>query len=429
MKVLIIGSGGREHALGWKLRQSPKIKELYFAPGNGGTAQIGKNITTNPHNQKEIVTFCKNKSIDLVIIGPDEFLAEGLADILIKNKIKVFGPTKIAARIEWSKSFAKRLMKKEGIPTADFKEFSKIEKAEEYVRKKTFPIVIKADGLAAGKGVFIAKTQKEASAAISQIMKDKIFGKSGAKIVIEEYLEGTEISVHAFCDGTLNPRLFPASQDHKRIYDNDKGPNTGGMGTISPVPGVPRSHMQKIKEQIIIPTLKALNKQGHPFRGILFPGIMLTKDGPKVIEFNARFGDPETQVYMPLLETDILEIMLACIDGTLKHTKIRWSKKSCCCVILASKGYPGKFKKGLPIKISENEKDNKNNTSIFFHAGTTLKGKENRLVTNGGRIVGVTATGNNLKSAINTAYASIKAVEFSNKYYRKDIGKKASQAD
>jgi phosphoribosylamine--glycine ligase len=423
MKVLIIGSGGREHALGWKLRQSPKIKELYFAPGNGGTAQIGKNIAINPHSKKEIATFCIEKSINLVIIGPDEFLAEGLADFLIKKKIPVFGPTKMAAKIEWSKSFAKRLMKKEGIPTADFKEFSKIEKAEEYVRKnKTFPIVIKADGLAAGKGVFITKTQKEASSALSKIMKDKILGKSGAKVVIEEYLEGTEISVHAFCDGTLNPRLFPASQDHKRIYDNDKGPNTGGMGTISPVPGVTRSHMQKIKEQIIIPTLKVLKKQGHPFCGILFPGIMLTKNGPKVIEFNARFGDPETQVYMPLLGTDLLEIMLACIESRLERTKIRWNKKSCCCVILVSKGYPRKFKKGLPIKISENEKDNKNNTSIFFHAGTTLK--ENSLVTNGGRIVGVTATGNGLKTAIDTAYASVKTVKFTNKYYRKDIGKK-----
>ena len=313
MDVLITGSGGREHALVWKLKQSPKVKNIFVAPGNAGTSLIAHNVEAS--TTEEIVNWVKANPVDLVIVGPDSHLAEGLVDILQDIGIAVFGPTKAAAEIEWSKSFAKQFMKEAGIPTAAYQVFTDIEKAKSYIKTQPLPLVIKASGLAFGKGVVIAGSMQEAEIVLEDMMGDKIFGESGTKVVIEEFLEGQEISIHAFSDGE-HVVLFPPAQDHKRIGERDAGPNTGGMGTVAPVPFVTEIQMKKIADQVVVPTIVALKKRGRLFKGILFPGIMLTKTGPKVIEFNARFGDPETQSYMRILETDLVDILMACIDGT-----------------------------------------------------------------------------------------------------------------
>lgn len=413
MKVLVVGGGGREHALVWKLKQSRKVKEIYVAPGNPGTASLGTNISARTSN--EILDWVKQNKVDLVVIGPDNHLAEGLTDELQKLNIAVFGPTKSAAEIEWSKSYAKQFMQEEGIPTARHRVFETAQGALDYLHKQKFPIVIKADGLAAGKGVVIAKTLEEAKQAVSNMMEERIHGDSGSRVVIEDYLEGLEISIHAFCDGNTTV-LFPSSKDHKRIFENDEGPNTGGMGTITPVPLVPERQMDLIREQIVLPTLAGLKKRGRPFSGVLFPGIMLTTYGPMVIEFNARFGDPETQSYMRLLDSDLFEILYACTNGTLKEVEVKWSKDFACCIVLASEGYPGKYKQNIPIEISEfNSKD-----TILFHAGTTSVGEI--LETKGGRVFGLTDTGTTLKKALDSAYSEIEHVQFTGKQFRKDIG-------
>jgi len=417
MDILIIGSGGREHALAWKLRQSSLIKNIFVAPGNAGTSGIAQNVDIS--GTEEILDWLKKKHIDLVVVGPDDYLADGIVDELEKQGVPVFGPTKMAAEIEWSKAFAKRFMEEEGIPTAAYEVFDDIEKAKSYLKTRDFPIVIKASGLAMGKGVIIANSLKEAEAAISGIMGDKVFGKAGNQIIIEEYLQGREISVHAFCDGE-NMIMFPPSQDHKRIFDNDKGPNTGGMGTIVPVPWVTDEQMKTIKEEIVIPTIMALKKRGRPFKGVLFPGIMITPNGPKVIEFNARFGDPETQSYMRILETDLIEILLACVKGNLKTQKVLWSSQSACCIVCASGGYPGEYKKGKVIYGLDTilGKD-----IVIFQAGTIIN--KVKITTNGGRVLGVTAIGNSLQESLEKAYKALETISFEGMQYRKDIGAKS----
>lgn len=417
MDILIIGSGGREHALVWKLKQSPKIKDIFVAPGNAGTLKIAQNI--NISTTKDIIEWLRHTHIDLVVIGPDEHLADGMVDELEALGIAVFGPTKSAAEIEWSKSFAKQFMKEEGIPTASYEVFNDIEKAKLYVRNQQVPIVIKASGLALGKGVIIASTLEEAEDALDQIMLDKVFGKAGNEVVIEEYLQGKEISIHAFCDGE-NVIMFPPAQDHKRIFDDDKGPNTGGMGTIAPVPWVTKEQMREIEEKVIVSTIKALKKRGRSFKGILFPGIMVTEDGPKVIEFNARFGDPETQSYMRILGTDLIEILLACVCGKLNEQEIKWNNESACCVVAVSGGYPDNYEKG---KIIEGLDVFENREVVVFQASTKLEGKS--VVTNGGRVLGISAIGNNLKESLDKAYRAIESISFKGMQYRKDIGAKS----
>jgi len=417
MKILVVGSGGREHTLVWKLKQSPTVRDIFVAPGNAGTGQIAENlplVTTN-----EIIEWLKKNKVDLVIVGPDNYLEEGIVDEIKKLKIPVFGPTKVAAEIEWSKSFAKQFMQEEGIPTASFHVFSDYKKASEYTKTQKFPLVIKASGLALGKGVVVAHNLSEAEQALKKMMNEKIFGSAGMDVVIEEFLVGKEISIHAFCDGET-AILFPAAEDHKRIFDEDKGPNTGGMGTIAPVPWVSDKILKEIEEKIVQPTLRALKKRGRPFSGILFPGVMITDEGPKAIEFNARFGDPETQSYMRILETDLVEILLACTNGMLKKQKIKWSKKSACCVVCASGGYPGKYETGKTISGLDTIH---NKSVVVFHAGTKMDG--NKAVTNGGRVLGVTAVGKNLKTALSKSYDAIKSISFEGMQYRKDIGKKS----
>jgi phosphoribosylamine--glycine ligase len=416
MDILVIGNGGREHALIWKLKQSSKVNKIFVAPGNAGTSKLAQNIPLS--KTCEIINWVKKNHVDLVIVGPDSYLAEGIVDKLQKSSIPVFGPTKEASEIEWSKAFAKQFMEEESIPTARYAVFADIKKAKVYIQNQSFPLVIKASGLALGKGVIIAKDIQEADQALDEIMADKVFGKAGNEVVIEEFLQGREISIHAFCDGDT-AILFPPSQDHKRIFDNDKGPNTGGMGTIAPVPWVTKKQMREIKEKIVMPTLRALKKRGRPFCGILFPGIMITEDGPKVIEFNARFGDPETQSYMRLLETDLVDILLSCVNGCLKDQKIKWSSKSACCIVCASGGYPSEYQKGKAIDGIDVIKDD----IVVFHAGTKLD--KDKIVTNGGRVLGVTSTGNDLKEALLKAYEAIKSVSFEGMQYRKDIGVKS----
>ena len=412
MKVLIVGSGGREHALAWKLGQSPKLEKIYIAPGNAGTALVGKNIPAKTTD--EIVLWLKDNPMDLVVVGPDNYLAEGIVDEVQKLRITVFGPTKAAAEIEWSKSYAKQFMREERIPTAQYRVFTTAELARSYIRTQKLPLVIKADGLAFGKGVVIARTIEEADKAILDMLEKKIFGESGSLVIIEEYLEGFEVSVHAFCDGE-NAAMFPASKDHKRIFDGDRGSNTGGMGTVAPVSSVPARQLEIIREQIIMPTLASLKARGRPFKGILFPGIMLTRYGPKVIEFNARFGDPETQSYMRLLETDLPDILLACANGSLSTLDIKWSDKYASCIVLASAGYPGEYEKGIEITGLPAESD-----VVVFHAGTKLEG--DKYLTNGGRVLGVTTTGKTLEESLENSYDAIKAIKFDGMQFRSDIG-------
>lgn len=417
MKILIVGSGGREHALAWKISQSSKIGKIFIAPGNAGTALVGENIEAATTD--EIVGWLEKNPVDLVVIGPDSYLAEGLTDRIQTLNIPIFGPTKGAAEIEWSKSFAKYLMEEENIPTAKSKMFTDYEKAIEYVSRERFPLAIKADGLARGKGVVIAENIEEANLALKEMMADKIFGDAGKKVVVEEFLLGKEISIHAFCDGE-NVSLFPASQDHKRIFDGDKGPNTGGMGAITPVPWVTDELLEEIKAKIVLPCILGLKKRGRSFVGVLYPGIMVTSGGPKVIEFNARFGDPETEVYMRILKTDLVDIIFSCINKTLPNIKIEWDKKSACCVVLASEGYPGTFEKGKAISGLEKI----NNLSVeIFHAGT--KKVRDETITNGGRVLGVTATGKTLESALLETYKAIDYISFEGMQFRRDIGRRS----
>lgn len=420
-KVLLIGGGGREHAIAWKLCQSPRIEKLYIAPGNAGTAELGENL---PHiaasNIKDQVIFAKENGIDFVFVGPDDPLALGAVDAFKEAGFPVFGPTQAAAKLEWSKSFAKEFMTRYDIPTARYETFTDFERAVAYADEENYPLVIKANGLALGKGVVIAHTRKEALTTLREMMVDKVFGKAGEEVVIEEFLNGIEISIHAFCDGKTH-KLFPSSQDHKRAHDNDKGLNTGGMGTISPLPFVTQAVLQQIDDEIITPTLEGMRAEGTPFSGILYPSVFLTEDGPKVIEFNVRFGDPEAESYMRLLETDLFDVVEACANATLDTVNIHWKRGSACTVMIASAGYPGAYEKGQVITgIKE---ANELPDVIVFHAGTKQIGSD--VTAHGGRVLAVTATGTTLTEAIKKAYAGVEKVYFPGKQYRTDIGKKA----
>lgn len=418
-KILIIGSGGREHAIGWKIIQSNKSCDLFFASGNGGTSEIGTNINIKATDIKSLIDFAKKEKIDLTLAISDNPLALGIVDKFKKAKLKVFGPTMKATQLESSKAFSKNFMKKYHLPTAKFKVFTDYKKAKKYLESHTLPIVIKASGLALGKGVFVCKNKREANNALDEIFIKKAFGSAGNKVVIEEFLTGPEISIHAFSDGKTYS-VFPTSEDHKTIGEGNTGPNTGGMGTIAPLPFVNKKLLKTIDDTIIAPTLSAMKKEKNNFLGVLYPGLILTPDGLKILEYNARFGDPETQTYMRLLDTNLLDIINACINGTLHKMKIKWKKSFACTIIIASLGYPKNYKKGEIISgIKEAEKAK---NIVVFQAGTKYDNNKN-LITNGGRVLGVTATGKTLNEALKEAYKAVKKIYFKNMYYRKDIGK------
>lgn len=417
--VLIIGSGGREHALAWKLSQSPLIGKLYVAPGNGGTRDIAENIAIETTDVKRLAKFAEENSIDLTVVGPDDPLALGVVDVFQSRSLRIFGPTRAAAQIEASKAFAKRLMRDSGIATAPFQIFRKYENALAYVRQHGAPIVVKASGLALGKGAYPCKRLPKAEKALLEIMLERAYKQAGNEVIVEEFLDGQEVSIHALCDGKT-AIMFPTSQDHKARYDGDKGLNTGGMGTIAPLPWVTNQMLQQVDERIIHPTLQALAKKSRPFTGCLYPGLKITKEGPKVLEFNARFGDPETQSYMRLLKTDLLDVLDACVDGKLDEITVDWHSGFAVCVVLVSGGYPEKDKKEIPIfGISEAEKIP---NVVVFHAGTMYN---DQLLTSGGRVLGITATGDTLQQALNRAYKAVRCIKFRGMQFRKDIGAKA----
>lgn len=417
--VLIIGSGGREHALAWKLSQSSRIGKLFVAPGNGGTRQVAENVGINATDIDGLVQFAVSNDIGLTVVGPDDPLALGVVDAFQARGLRIFGPTRAAAEIESSKAFAKNLMLEAGIPTATFQIFSEYAKALAYVREHGAPIVVKASGLALGKGVYVCKTLAQAEAALTEIMLDNVHKDAGKEVVVEEFLDGQEVSIHAFCDGKTHV-LLPPAQDHKPIRDGDEGKNTGGMGTIAPVSWVSADVLRDIDERIVRSTLQALAERGRQFSGLLYPGLKMTTSGPKVLEFNARFGDPETQSYMRLLKTDLFDILEACANGTLAELAIEWHSGFVVCVVIASGGYPDEYKKGLPLRgVAEAECVP---NVVVFHAGTTFDGK---LKTSGGRVLGVTAIGNTLRDALDRAYEAAKLIEFEGRQYRSDIGAKA----
>ena len=421
MKVLLIGGGGREHALAWKIAQSPKVDKLYCAPGNGGIEALAQCVPIKAMDIDGIVSFSKEEKIDLVMVAPDDPLAAGMVDVLNEAGIRAFGPQKSAAFIESSKAFSKDLMKKYGIPTAGYEVFDDMEEALAYLKKSSYPTVVKADGLALGKGVIIAQDFEEAEKAVHNMMSDKLFGSSGDRIVIEEFLKGPEVSILAFTDGkTVVPMV--SSQDHKRALDNDMGLNTGGMGTFSPTRKYTDEVNSYCMEHIYKPTIEAMNRENRKFKGVLYFGLMLTESGPKVIEYNARFGDPEAQVVLPRLKTDIIDIFNAVIDEKLDSVKIEWDDNAAVCVILASGGYPGKYATGLEITgLEEAEKDP---SVIVFHAGTRLE--SGRYFTAGGRVLGVTAVAETMDKAREKAYTAAAKIKFDGVHYRRDIGIKAS---
>ena len=420
MKVLVVGSGGREHAVIRKLAENPEIDRIFCAPGNGGISVQAQLVEIKATDVEGMVAFAKKEGIDFVVVTPDDPLVLGMADAMEEAGIPAFGPSKKAAQIEGSKVFAKNLMKKYGIPTAKYEVFDDPSKVIAYIeRENQFPAVIKADGLALGKGVVIARNLAEAKEAVHSIMEDKIFGKSGNQVVVEEFLTGKEVSVLAFTDShTISPMI--SSMDHKRVYDNDEGPNTGGMGTIAPSPYYTPEVAKRCMEEIFLPTMEAMKKEGRPFKGCLYFGLILTERGPKVIEYNCRFGDPETQVVLPLLKTDLFTIMRAVRDERLGEVDIQWSTGAAACVVLASGGYPKKYEAGLPIKgLDEN---GGHPGVIVYHAGT--KKQDGRFLTAGGRVLGVTGLGETLPQALEKAYGAVREITFKNAHYRTDIGKK-----
>ena len=416
MNILVIGSGGREHALYWKLSESPQTEQIYAIPGNPG---MGASAAIALDDHAAILRFVKEHEIGLVVVGPEVPLMNGLVDELEAAGIRAFGPRANAAEIEGSKSFAKDLMKKYGIPTARYEVFTAAEPARAYIRQEGAPIVVKADGLAAGKGVIVAMTEQEALDAVDAIMEDHSFGDAGARVVIEEFMEGEEASLLAFTDGTMIRPMISA-QDHKRAYDGDRGPNTGGMGTYAPAPVMTPEMTERAVEEVLKPTIAAMAKEGRVYRGCLYLGLMVTADGPKVVEFNARFGDPETQVVLPLLDSDLVAIMCACADGTLADVPIRWKDGAAVCVVLASGGYPGHYDKGQEI---HGLADAEAMGALVFHAGTAMK--DGKLVTNGGRVLGVVGRGADISSAVDAAYAAATKISFKDAYYRKDIAHRA----
>jgi phosphoribosylamine--glycine ligase len=417
MRVMVIGGGGREHALVWKIAQSPRVEEIFCAPGNAGIKKIARCVDISAEDIKALADFAEEKSIDLTAVGPEAPLVEGIVDEFESRGLRVFGPNRAAAQIEGSKVFAKNLMEKYNIPTAAFRVFDNSVDAINYIDGIDAPMVVKAEGLAAGKGVVVAKDKDAAVSAVKSIMEQKIFGKAGARVVIEEYLEGPEVTVLSFCDGKIAVPMV-SSRDHKRVFDNDEGPNTGGMGAISPAPAYSMELAEVVEKEIIHKTVKAMAAEGMPFKGVLYTGLMLTEKGPRVLEYNCRFGDPETQVVLPRLKTDIVDIMEACIDGTLEKMRIEWKDEKTVCVVLASGGYPGPYEKGKVIKgLSEAEAEG----ALVFHAGTAEK--NGKIITAGGRVLGVTALGDTEDKARQEAYNAISKISFEDMHYRKDIGK------
>jgi phosphoribosylamine---glycine ligase len=421
MKILVLGSGGREHALVWKLAQSPHAKQIWCAPGNAGTAQERnvENVAMGAEDLPALLKFAEEKKPDLTVVGPDNPLALGVVDLFQSRGLRIWGPNKKAAQFESSKVFSQNFMEKYGIPTAKAGTFSDVKAAKDFARELDGRCAVKADGLALGKGVLICRSVEEANRAIDEILLQKSFGAAGASIVIQELLEGPEVSLHAICDGKT-AKLFPTSQDHKRALDNDEGLNTGGMGTYSPTPFLSDAEVEETGRAILEPWLKGCAAEGIDFRGLLYPGIMLTKNGPKVLEFNARFGDPETQVYMMRLETDLVELLNASVDRTLSKVDLKWKSEAAVCVVMASGGYPGSYAKGVPIDLP---KLIDGSGMMIFHAGTTMKG--DGVVTNGGRVLGVTALGKDLRNAQRNAYAIVEQIQFEGAHYRKDIAAKA----
>lgn len=417
MKVLVVGGGGREHAICWKLAQSPQVTQLYCASGNAGIESVAQCVPIAATDVETMVKWAKDMAMDFVVVAPDDPLALGMVDALEAAGIRAFGPRKNAAVIEASKAFSKELMKKYGIPTAKYATFTEEAAALAYIDEQGAPIVVKADGLALGKGVTVAATVEEAKTAVREMMEEGKFGASGSTVVIEECMTGPEVTVLAFADGEhIVP--MPSSQDHKRAYDGDKGPNTGGMGAFTPSPNYTPEIAKTCMETIFLPTMAAMKAEGRPFQGVLYFGLMLTPEGPKVVEYNARFGDPETQPLLCRLESDLFEIFNACVDGTLDQMDIRWKDEAACCLVLASGGYPLHYEKGLPISGLDQVEG-----AMVFHAGTK-RNAEGNFVTNGGRVLGVTALGSTLAEAVENAYAAAKPIHWKDMHFRTDIGKK-----
>lgn len=425
MKILVIGSGGREHAVCWKIAQSKKVKKIYCAPGNGGISGIAETADIKADDIKALLDFAKSHAVDLTVVGPEAPLVAGIVDLFQKEGLRIFGPSKRLAMLEGSKVFAKETMKRFGVPTADFKVFQDFDKAKEYAAQKKPPVVIKADGLAQGKGVIVAQTKEETAAALKGMMVDKAFGIAGDCVVIEECLYGEEASIIVISDGK-NIIPLASSQDHKRAYDGDKGPNTGGMGAYSPAPLVTQEMERRIMDEAIIPVINGLAEEGMPYKGVLYAGIMLTDSGPKVLEFNVRLGDPETQAILPRLKSDLVDLMERSIDGELEKAKPVWHKKSAVCVVVASGGYPGRYEKGKTITgLDEAEKMK---DVVVFHAGTkrnTHDAMRDTIITAGGRVLGVTGLGIDIGPAIETAYKAVSKINFEDMHFRKDIGERA----
>ena len=420
MKILVIGAGGREHALVWKLSQSPLVKKIFAAPGNSGMARLVENIPIPVHKTVELADFADSNGIDLTVVGPEGPLVHGIVDYFHERRLTIFGPTKGAARLEGSKAFSKQLMEKCGVPTARFGIFSDLKEALAHLEKCSIPVVVKADGLAAGKGAMVAQTREEAIYALTSMLKEKTFGEAGSRVVIEEYLSGEEVSVLAVVDGNHLILLQPA-QDHKRVLDGDQGPNTGGMGAYSPVPMVTLRMMEQIKEKIFEPVVRGIAEQGSPFQGILYAGLMLTAEGPKVLEFNVRFGDPETQALLPRLKSDLVELLLAAAQGRLQEVRPVWDNRVAACVVLASQGYPGKYDMGREITGLQAVEDLPE--TLLFHAGT--KYEANRWLTVGGRVFSAVGLGDTLEAALERAYVAAEKIQFEGKHFRRDIGARA----
>ncbi len=422
MKILVLGSGGREHALVWKLRQSPRVSAVFCAPGNAGIAPLATCVALKVTEQAALVQFAKDERIDLTVVGPDDALAAGIVDLFQKNGLRIFGPTQRAAQLESSKVFAKEFMQRHGIPTARSGSFSESSEAQRFCRGASYPLVVKADGLALGKGVIIAQNPWEAGLAIHEIMDARKFGDAGNRVLIEEFLTGEECSIHALVDGK-NYLLFPSAQDHKRALDGDQGLNTGGMGTFSPAAKLVTPEIEeRIHREVLVPFIAGLEKDGLDYRGMLFPGLMITADGPKVLEFNCRFGDPETQVLLTRLDSDLVELLEATIDGRLADVQARWKADAAVCVILASGGYPGSYASGKPIAGLDHVADG----ITVFHAGTKRDG--DKIVTAGGRVLGVTALAADLPAAREKAYAAVEEIAFEGRQYRRDIAVKGLTA-
>ena len=424
MKVLVIGGGGREHAICWKLSKSPKVDELYCAPGNAGIAEVAKCVDIGVMDFEKMADFAKKEAFDLIVVGPDDPLAGGIVDVLEEKGLRVFGPRKNAAILEGSKAFSKDLMKKYGIPTAAYETFDTPEAALKYLETAPVPIVLKADGLALGKGVLICNTREEAKEGVKTLILDKQFGHAGDRIVVEQFMTGREVSVLSFVDGKTI-KIMTSAQDHKRAKDGDQGLNTGGMGTFSPSPFYTPEVDEFCKKHIYQATVDAMKAEGREFKGIIFFGLMLTADGPKVLEYNARFGDPETQVVLPRMKNDIVDVFEACVDGTLDQIDLQFEDNAAVCVVLASDGYPEHYEKGKKITGLENFKDK--DGYYVFHAGSKFDAEGN-ILTNGGRVLGVTATGKDLKEARANAYKATEWIHFENKYMRHDIGHAIDEA-